>query len=306
MARGQAFPGPMVSIGLPCYNRAAGLKHTLDAMLAQTYVHWELHISDNASTDPEVEAIGLAYAAKDARIRYHRQAVNCGMSRNFIEAARFASSGDYFMWVADDDDWHPSFIEVCMDLVRAHPDAGLVCPSFSLTNLDGVEIGDNGDYRRYNQPRPTVSSKTAFLWEPEVMGKANIMYGLYSRALIDAILPLWPRCDVQDWAGDYVFAYAACTRAPMFFSEALLMRKEVRTHVGRWFVKTPVYQSFPFFRWFYYTRRLMAVAPGRFDRALVLGVMTIRLLHKALVALPRKIFDVLRRHPGVLFKGYPA
>ena len=42
---------PLVSIGVPTYNRAAGLKTAVESALAQDYQNLEVVISDNASTD---------------------------------------------------------------------------------------------------------------------------------------------------------------------------------------------------------------------------------------------------------------
>lgn len=62
----------LVSIGLPTFNRSKSLERALDSLLAQTYVNFELIISDNASTD-STESICREYARKDKRIKYFRQ-----------------------------------------------------------------------------------------------------------------------------------------------------------------------------------------------------------------------------------------
>jgi glycosyltransferase involved in cell wall biosynthesis len=40
---------PLVSIGLPTYNRPAGLKRALDCIIAQKYLAVEIIVSDNCS-----------------------------------------------------------------------------------------------------------------------------------------------------------------------------------------------------------------------------------------------------------------
>ena len=105
---------PLVSVGIPTYNRPEGLRQTLDAMRGQTWRNLEIVVSDNASPNPEVEAVGRAAAAEDQRVRYIRQRRNLGGGPNFrfvLEEAK----GEYFLWAADDDAWEPFFIERCVE-----------------------------------------------------------------------------------------------------------------------------------------------------------------------------------------------
>jgi glycosyltransferase involved in cell wall biosynthesis len=104
---------PLVSVGIPTYNRPVGLRRTLQHICNQTYSNLEIIVSDNASPGSETEATVREFSAADARIKYFRQPANVGISANF----RFVldnSSGDYFMWAADDDEWDASFIETCL------------------------------------------------------------------------------------------------------------------------------------------------------------------------------------------------
>ena len=65
------------SIGLPVYNGEQFLAQAIESVLAQTLGDFELVISDNASTDA-TEDICRRYAARDARVRYHRLGENVG------------------------------------------------------------------------------------------------------------------------------------------------------------------------------------------------------------------------------------
>ena len=47
----------LVSIITPSYNSAQFISSTIEAILAQTYQHWELLITDDCSTDNSVEII---------------------------------------------------------------------------------------------------------------------------------------------------------------------------------------------------------------------------------------------------------
>src|SRR3989344_8502719 len=109
---------PLVSVGMPVYNGARYLHAALDSLVAQTYPHFELIISDNASTD-ETEKICRAYAQKDSRVRYFRQEQSIGV----VAQPDFLISkirGDYFMFASDDDWWHPNFILRLKEVLDNH------------------------------------------------------------------------------------------------------------------------------------------------------------------------------------------
>jgi len=115
---------PLVSVGIPTYNRPDGLRRTLEHITAQTYKNLEIIISDNCSPGDEVEKVIHEFSSVDPRIQYHRQPENIGLSRNFGFVLRQAV-GEYFMWAADDDEWDPSYIEICLGLFDK--DTSLVC-----------------------------------------------------------------------------------------------------------------------------------------------------------------------------------
>ena len=62
---------PLVSIGLPTYNRATSLGRAVESALTQDYRNIELIVSDNASTD-ETETLCAEFCRRDSRVRYLR------------------------------------------------------------------------------------------------------------------------------------------------------------------------------------------------------------------------------------------
>jgi glycosyltransferase involved in cell wall biosynthesis len=126
---------PLVSVGIPVYNGDRYLAQTLDALLAQDLEDFELIISDNASTDATVQ-IARDYAAKDGRIRYHRNQRNLGLARNFNRAFELAR-GKYFKWTAHDD-WHPKqTLRACTDALESDPSAVLCATAVAIMDEDG-------------------------------------------------------------------------------------------------------------------------------------------------------------------------
>lgn len=116
---------PLVSIGLPTYNRVSCLEQAIESVLAQTYSRLELVVSDNASTDATA-SLCEAFCARDTRVRYVRQETNLGATENFRSVLRRAQ-GPFFMWLGDDDWLDPDYIAECMTILRQQPDHALVC-----------------------------------------------------------------------------------------------------------------------------------------------------------------------------------
>jgi glycosyltransferase involved in cell wall biosynthesis len=129
---------PRVSIGVAVYNGEQFLAGTLDSLLAQTYRDFELIVCDNCSED-QTEEICLSYAAKDARIRYHRNSSNVGAARNF-NLAFTLSEGEYFKWSGADDLCAPEFIEHCVEVLDRQPEVVLSYPRTTWIDENAAPI----------------------------------------------------------------------------------------------------------------------------------------------------------------------
>lgn len=108
----QSFNLPLVSIGIPTFNRGATIGRALDSVLAQDYPNIEVIISDNASTDNTGE-ICATYAKTYPNISLTVQEKNKGPTNNFIEVLSLAR-GDMFMWLGDDDRLDPDYVSTCV------------------------------------------------------------------------------------------------------------------------------------------------------------------------------------------------
>ena len=98
---GAGAPG-LVSVIIPCYNRADIVRDTIDSILSQSYQNIEAIVIDDGSTD---NTWGVISAYNDQRIRYFYQA-NGGLSaaRNSgLEVAR----GEFIAFLDSDDEWNP-------------------------------------------------------------------------------------------------------------------------------------------------------------------------------------------------------
>jgi glycosyltransferase involved in cell wall biosynthesis len=143
-ARGRPFVRtvstlPSLSIGLPVYNGERYLREAIDATLGQRYEDFELIISDNASTD-QTGPICLEYAARDKRIRYFRNEANVGPAPNFNLTLQMARA-PLFRWAAHDDVVAPDYLDSCVSLLQATPDAVLCQSHVKIIDPNGLELG---------------------------------------------------------------------------------------------------------------------------------------------------------------------
>ena len=116
---------PLVSIGLPTYNRADTLQRAVELILAQDYRNIEVVISDNASTDRTSEFCRLL-CQRDNRVRYIRQRENIGPTANY-GAVLAAARGDMYMATADDDWLATNYVSECVKYLLSNPGFALVC-----------------------------------------------------------------------------------------------------------------------------------------------------------------------------------
>ena len=117
----QANSEPLVTIGLPTYNRPAGLKKCLETIINQSYKNLEIIISDNCSTDENVQEVILQFAVKDSRIKHFRQPKNIGLEDNFNFVYAKATAG-YFTWMSDDDYFDANYVAQCVLFLENNPD----------------------------------------------------------------------------------------------------------------------------------------------------------------------------------------
>lgn len=131
---------PLVSIGVPTFNRPDSLQKILSSLLSQTYENIEVIVSDNASDNPEVKNIIEKILEMDQRgvIRYYRQPVNRGAAFNF-KFVLDKAQGEYFMWNADDDFRSADFIELNTKFLEKNPKyAASTSPNALVEHFDEV------------------------------------------------------------------------------------------------------------------------------------------------------------------------
>jgi len=174
----QDLKKPKVSIGMPVYNSDKTLEGAILSILDQTFVDFELIISDNASTD-KTQEICKNFEKKDKRIRYIRQKKNIGILNNFKEVLNLSSS-DYFMWMAGDDRKSKEFISLAHRALEEDLSIGLVFCNNCIFDL-------KNNKKLFNERSGFTTSRFKFfryIFRLHHGGGPALMYGLHRKEIL--------------------------------------------------------------------------------------------------------------------------
>lgn len=143
---------PHFSVIIPLYNKAPYVRKTVESVLGQTFVDYELLIIDNGSNDGSSEIVA---GFTDSRIRIFRLEENVGVS-NARNKGVSLSSSPYITFLDADDWWEPTFLEEMARLIEHHPDAGIYGTGYYIVKNGkkrvapiGVEEGFTEDEINY-------------------------------------------------------------------------------------------------------------------------------------------------------------
>lgn len=124
---------PLVSIGIPTFNRPEGLLTAIRCIQNQTYENLEIIVSDNCTPGEEISRLMAQLMKEDKRIQYFRQRKNIGATNNF-DFLLSKAAGKYFAWAADDDLCKEQFVEKIVATMEEHPDIALC--TCDIENID--------------------------------------------------------------------------------------------------------------------------------------------------------------------------
>ena len=124
---------PLVTVGIPTYNRTKYLAEAIQSVLEQTFEDFEFLIYDNASTE---DVAGLVQSFDDPRINYVRHSRNVGPLRNSNLIAEHAK-GKYVVMHHDDDIMLPTNLEKKAAFMEANQGVGFVHSGFERIDMSG-------------------------------------------------------------------------------------------------------------------------------------------------------------------------
>ena len=134
---------PLVTIGVPVYNRERFIEETLRALQQQDLADIEVIVGDNASTDG-TRAIAEQLASEDARFTVLPSDVNRGSTWNYNRLLA-AARGEFFAWNAADDVILPDHLATCVRLLRENTEAVLAFSRVADIDVAGTVVREYDD-----------------------------------------------------------------------------------------------------------------------------------------------------------------
>jgi glycosyltransferase involved in cell wall biosynthesis len=187
---------PVVTVGIPTFNRPAGLRDTLHDMCGQTYPHLRIVVGDNASSNPEVNGIIKDFAARDPRVAVYRHSENIGAGKNFEFLLRHVDT-DFFMWAADDDRHDKDFVRLCMDRFRdSNASLATVMTAFRA-HYHGSDTYTATSCPHFSPDDSLRDTLIRHLRTPV----PSLIYGIHRTAAIRSCIPP----ELFDWSDCYLF-----------------------------------------------------------------------------------------------------
>ena len=165
----------MISVGMPVFNGEQFVEASIRSILDQTYPHFELIISDNASTDRTPE-ICQDYAVRDKRVVYTKNSRNIGAAGNYNRLFEL-STGEFFRWANADDISGPELHAKCLSVLQQNSDAVLAYGKNRFIDSEGKVTEGREDNLDLQQASPSER----FVKFYESVGFTNVIYGLMRR-----------------------------------------------------------------------------------------------------------------------------
>ena len=130
---------PKVSIILPTYNGEKYIKESIESVLNQTFIDFELIIVDDCSTDSTPQIIE-DFWKKDTRIKVINNKENKKLPESLNIGFREAK-GEYLTWTSDDNFYLPEAISTMVNVLDEKKGVYMVCADMDLINDKGENIG---------------------------------------------------------------------------------------------------------------------------------------------------------------------
>lgn len=124
-----------VSIITPLYNSENFIGETIDSVIAQTYIDWEMLIVDDCSTDNSRQVVEQ-YIKTDSRIRYFRTKSPSGSPSDPRNIGIKTATGRYVAFLDSDDLWVPNKLELQVPLF-SDDKVAVVFSNYVKINEDG-------------------------------------------------------------------------------------------------------------------------------------------------------------------------
>ncbi|MDK2772330.1 MAG: glycosyltransferase family 2 protein [Flavobacterium sp.] len=118
---------PKISVVIPLYNKGFVVSKTLESVINQTFIDFEIIIVNDGSTD---DSVAIVEHFKDERILlFHQENKGAAAARNLgIEKAR----GELIAFLDADDIWEANHLEELFQLYTDFPSCGMYCSRYTM------------------------------------------------------------------------------------------------------------------------------------------------------------------------------
>ena len=192
---------PMVMIGVPTHNRPVLLARTLNCIANQDYPNIKVVVADNCSSGVQTEQTVDSFRKRIANLEYTRHEVNIGSLNNFFWLLEQAD-GDFFMWLADDDEISENYVSSLAKLLIS--DASISTAAGHWVSMKDKDTAVQMETSSFAQ-RHSLLRCMRYAWATD----DAFFYGLHrTNWLKNASFPgfFWPNREVLiNWA--YVFLF---------------------------------------------------------------------------------------------------
>ncbi|MEO8002984.1 MAG: glycosyltransferase family 2 protein [Arenimonas sp.] len=237
---------PLVSVGIPTFNRPEGLSRALECIQKQTYKNIEIIVSDNCSPGEAVNALMHSLANNDRRIRYFRQKSNIGATANF-EFVLHESTGKYFFWAADDDLCDATFIQQIVEAMEENPEVVLCACDvkniddydnlLEISKLESIRISKDWKKARrafFQYPSPNIYHCIYGIFKAEALKECGLQHtngwngiAIYTEGVFLARFSQWGRIvsiaeDLKSFRVHQASETSAAHKKMLIFDEVML------------------------------------------------------------------------------------
>jgi hypothetical protein len=160
-----ALDAPPVDIVITVFERADYVAHAIQSVIAQSYEHWRLTVSeDGGSTAPVMRAVEPYLV--DKRIRYATPGRHLGNAKHKSSLVT-QGRGKYVTVLDDDDCWLPEWLARRVRFLERYPECVLVWAGHCDIDADGGEVG--------RPPLPFAGGVYSSFEFTQAMMRANIV-----------------------------------------------------------------------------------------------------------------------------------
>lgn len=123
---------PLISVVVPAYNVEKTIKETIQSILNQTFTDFELIVINDGSTDG---TLGVVKTIEDTRLKvfsYENAGLPEARNRGIVR-----STGEFITFIDADDLWTADKLELQLEALQKHPEAGLAYSWTSFMDSEG-------------------------------------------------------------------------------------------------------------------------------------------------------------------------